>query len=154
MFYRIEKLLRSNQIESTDLFLCWTPCQAFSLAGLKQGLKDQRANLTLKLIDILNANDMERKKKGKTPSVLFWENVEGVLRDKTNVFACFIAGLTGLSNITNVTKWPPAGVFMVPREISPGVYWMPNILVFLSKGDAYIYWRAEKRSTRRMCDLN
>ncbi len=96
--------------------MCWTPCQAFSLAGLKQGLKYQRANLTLKLIDILNANDMERKENGNILSVLFWEKVEGVLRDKTNVFACFIAGLTGLSNIPNVTKWPPAGVFHGPKR--------------------------------------
>lgn len=62
----------------------------FSLAGWQNGLTDDRGQLTLKYICI-DANGTETEGR----SVFFWENVEGVLTDKTNAFGCFLAGLAG-----------------------------------------------------------
>jgi len=53
-----------------DLLVGGTPCQSFSVAGLRQGLKDPRGNLMLTYLAIA-----ERLK----PRWLVWENVPGVL---------------------------------------------------------------------------
>ncbi len=106
----IPNLLYEEKIDSPDLICGGTPCQAFSLAGLKNGLNDNRGNLTLKFVDIINANDDARRKKGLPRTVVFWENVEGVLTDKTNAFGCFISYLAGLKDEVKLKKWPTAGL--------------------------------------------
>jgi len=53
-----------------DLLVGGTPCQAFSVAGLRQGLADPRGNLTLVYTGILNHYK---------PKWFVWENVPGVL---------------------------------------------------------------------------
>ncbi len=58
------------QSGSVDLLVGGTPCQSFSVAGLRQGLKDPRGNLMLTYLGIA-----ERLK----PRWLVWENVPGVL---------------------------------------------------------------------------
>lgn len=106
-----------NKIIECPDFLCGgTPCQAFSLAGWKNGLNDSRGQLTLKYIEILNAIDEIRKTDGKNETVFFWENVEGVLKDKTNAFGCFLAGLAGLNAPIVVDKWSSAGVLHGPKR--------------------------------------
>lgn len=95
---RVSDLLNKKQIDEVDLLCGGTPCQAFSLAGLKRGLNDDRGNLTLEFLKIVDANDNLRKLKGKSRAFNLWENVEGVLSDKTNAFGIFIAGLAGLDN--------------------------------------------------------
>ena len=77
--------------EPVDILVAGTPCQSFSLAGLRGSLSDERGNLTLELINILEANDYARGK----PSILVWENVPGVFNTKDNAFGCFLAGLVG-----------------------------------------------------------
>ena len=103
-------------ISTPDLICGGTPCQAFSLAGWKNGLNDDRGNLTLKFVDIVEANDIQRLKKGLSPSIVFWENVEGVLTDKTNAFGCLVSSLAGLSNVIDIRKWPNAGVIYGPKR--------------------------------------
>ena len=71
-----------ESIFAPDLICGGTPCQAFSLAGWKNGLDDDRGNLTLKFVDIVEANDNIRLKKGLSQSIVFWENVEGVLTER------------------------------------------------------------------------
>ena len=105
----IPNLLKRQDIETTDLLCAGTPCQAFSFAGHRKGISDDRGNLTLKLLDILDTNDKIRKEKGLKPSVLLWENVIGVLTDKTNAFGCFISALAGLKEVLNLQKYPHAG---------------------------------------------
>jgi DNA (cytosine-5)-methyltransferase 1 len=57
--------------ESTiDLLVGGTPCQAFSIAGLRAGLADERSNLALEFVRILI---------DKRPEWFIWENVPGVL---------------------------------------------------------------------------
>ena len=69
---------------SIDLLVGGTPCQSFSVAGLRKGLQDPRGNLTLTFLA------MAQKFK---PRWVVWENVPGVLSDKTNAFGQFLAGL-------------------------------------------------------------
>lgn len=107
---KLPELIKSNVIEAPDILCGGTPCQAFSLAGWKQGLNDTRGQLTLKFIEIADAIDERREKEKKEKAIIIWENVEGVLKDKTNAFGIFISGLAGLDNELNVKKWTTAGV--------------------------------------------
>jgi len=115
----IPELIKSDKIPPPDVLCGGTPCQAFSLAGWKQGLNDSRGQLTLKFIEIADAIDDKRKHQGKEPSVILWENVEGVLKDKTNAFGIFIAGLAGLDKEISVKKWSSSGVlYGITRNIA------------------------------------
>jgi DNA (cytosine-5)-methyltransferase 1 len=53
-----------------DVVVGGSPCQAFSVAGLRQSLGDARGNLTLSYVEAVNAID---------PCFTVWENVPGVL---------------------------------------------------------------------------
>lgn len=115
----IPQMIEQGQIDSPDLLCGGTPCQAFSLAGWKNGLNDERGLLTIKYIDILNAIDKKRLTAKKTRAVFMWENVEGVLKDKTNAFGYFLAGLLNLDEPILCSKWPNAGcVFGKERNIA------------------------------------
>ncbi|MCL1903713.1 MAG: DNA cytosine methyltransferase [Oscillospiraceae bacterium] len=48
----IPKLIRNQEITAPDIICGGTPCQAFSLAGWKNGLNDLRGNLTMNFIDM------------------------------------------------------------------------------------------------------
>lgn len=61
-----------------------TPCQAFSVAGLRKGLADDRGNLTLTFMHIVHQF---------APEWVVWENVPGVLSDRTNAFGQLCAGM-------------------------------------------------------------
>jgi DNA (cytosine-5)-methyltransferase 1 len=65
------EIFRSSVI---DLLVGGTPCQSFSIAGLRGGLGDSRGNLALEFCRILDA---------KRPRWFLWENVPGVLSSKT-----------------------------------------------------------------------
>lgn len=112
----IPEMLSKGFIEVPDFLCGGTPCQAFSLAGWKKGLKDDRGQLTLKYIEILNEIDKKRAEKKLNPAVFLWENVEGVLKDKTNAFGNFISGLAGLSEAITLDKWASAGVLYGPKR--------------------------------------
>ena len=106
-----DKILQ-GKISAPDLICGGTPCQAFSLAGWQNGLNDDRGNLTLKFVDIIEANDTVRISSGQERCKVFWENVEGVLTDKTNAFGCLVSSLAGLDEILSVQggKWPNSGL--------------------------------------------
>jgi DNA (cytosine-5)-methyltransferase 1 len=70
-----------------DVLVGGTPCQSFSVAGLRKGLADPRGNLTLGFLGVV---DRYR------PRWILWENVPGVLSDKGNAFGQFLAGLARL----------------------------------------------------------
>lgn len=74
----------SGEVEAPDLFCGGTPCQAFSVAGLRKSLDDARGNLSLVFCEIANAIDSVHIARGEKPCVVFWENVPGVLSTKDN----------------------------------------------------------------------
>lgn len=115
----IPKLILDKKYPAPDLFCGGTPCQAFSLAGWKNGLTDERGQLTMTFIEIANAIDTVRASEQKKNTIILWENVEGVLNDKTNAFGNFIAGLAGYDNELIVSKWAKSGiVFGTTRNVA------------------------------------
>lgn len=110
----------SGEVEAPDIFCGGTPCQAFSVAGKRQSLDDDRGQLTLTFIEIADAIDHIRSIQSKRACVVFWENVPGALNTKDNAFGCFLAGLVGadapLSPGTDETKWPSAGYVTGPKR--------------------------------------
>lgn len=110
-----EQIIKGNII-APDLFCGGTPCQAFSLAGWKNGLTDERGMLTMTFIKIADAIDTKREAEKKKSSVILWENVEGVLHDKTNAFGNFIAGLAGFDEEIIVKKWHKSGYLEGPKR--------------------------------------
>lgn len=107
----IPGLLTFGLAQAPDVFVGGTPCQSFSVAGLRDGLSDERGNLTLTYVEILNAIDRERTKTNQAPAVAIWENVPGVLSSKDNAFGCFLAGLVGETEplLPTGPRWPNAG---------------------------------------------
>jgi len=74
---------------SIDLLVGGTPCQSFSVAGLRKGLDDPRGNLMLTYLAIA-----ERYR----PRWLVWENVPGVLSsNKGRDFGTFLGALGKLN---------------------------------------------------------
>ena len=68
-----------------DVLVGGTPCQSFSVAGLRKGLEDPRGNLMLTYLAIANKY---------RPKWLVWENVPGVLSSNGGQdFASFLRGL-------------------------------------------------------------
>jgi DNA (cytosine-5)-methyltransferase 1 len=105
-----ERILR-GEVEAPDLFCGGTPCQAFSVAGLRRSLDDARGNLSLTFCEIADAIDSVRLAAGKPASIIFWENVPGVLSTQDNAFGCFLAGLAGEDEalVAPGGRWTNAG---------------------------------------------
>lgn len=92
-----------------DVLVGGTPCQAFSVAGMRKGLHDDRGNLTLIFAEL--ANDI-------FPDFVVWENVPGVLSDKTNAFGCLLGALAGEDGplLPPGGKWTNAGYVLGPER--------------------------------------
>lgn len=106
-----ERIL-SGEIEAPDILVGGTPCQAFSVAGQRNSLSDERGNLTLVFVRILNAINTIRRGAGLSDAVILWENVPGVLSTKDNAFGCFLAALLGESKelVPTRRRWTGAGI--------------------------------------------
>ena len=112
-----ERIL-SGEVEAPDLFCGGTPCQAFSVAGLRNSLDDARGNLSLTFVGIANAIDHVRSLRRDAPAIIFWENVPGVLNTKDNAFGCFLGALAGENDpiIPPGDKWSNAGCVYGPQR--------------------------------------
>lgn len=74
-----------KNVSNFDVFVGGTPCQSFSVAGLRKGLDDPRGNLMLTYLAIA---------KQYRPNWLVWENVPGVLSSNGGRdFGSFLGGL-------------------------------------------------------------
>ena len=115
---RIPEMLRNGDITPPDVFTGGTPCQAFSLAGLRNSLDDARGNLSLTFCEIANEIDIQRSANGLLPCVVKWENVPGVLSTKDNAFGYFLAGLAGEDDplVAPGGKWTDAGCVYGPQR--------------------------------------
>lgn len=109
---------RAGQIEAPDVLVGGTPCQAFSVAGLRNGLADELGQLTLAFVELVDAIDEKRKEQGKSPVTVVWENVPGVFSSKDNAFGCFLAGLAGESCALESPgkRWANAGYVLGPER--------------------------------------
>lgn len=116
----IEDLIESGAVEAPDVFCGGTPCQAFSFAGKRRSLEDKRGALSLVFCEIADAIDRKRKELGLPPTVVFWENVPGVLNTKDNAFGCFLGKLVGadFSLASGSGRWPSAGFASGPSRIA------------------------------------
>ncbi|EFM17769.1 Dam family site-specific DNA-(adenine-N6)-methyltransferase [Pantoea sp. aB] len=87
--------VRAGSIPAPAVMVGGTPCQAFSIAGLRKSLDDPRGQLTLAYVDLANAIDEKRVSTGEQPAVHLWENVPGSLSTDDNAFGYFLAGMAG-----------------------------------------------------------
>lgn len=111
--------VRAGEVEAPDVLVGGTPCQAFSIAGLREGLSDDRGQLTLSYVELANAIDAKRRERGEPEAIIVWENVPGVLSSKDNAFGCFLAGLAGESSELQPAggKWTHAGCVSGPERV-------------------------------------
>lgn len=83
--------IRANEVfhgAKIDLLVGGTPCQSFSVAGLRKGLADPRGNLALEFLGIADA---------ARPRWVVWENVPGVLSaNGGRDFGAFLGALAEL----------------------------------------------------------
>lgn len=80
--------IQTGDYDAIDLLVGGTPCQSFSLAGLRLGLADARGNLALEYLRL--ASRLQ-------PTWLLWENVVGVLSsNRGRDFGAFLGGLAQL----------------------------------------------------------
>jgi len=115
---KIAERIAAGEVEAPDMLCGGTPCQAFSVAGLRQSLSDERGNLSLVFCELADAIDHTRIQRGAEPCVVFWENVPGVLNTKDNAFGCFLGALAGESDalVPPGGKWANAGAVLGPKR--------------------------------------
>jgi DNA (cytosine-5)-methyltransferase 1 len=101
-----------------DVIVGGPPCQAFSVAGLRNGLNDERGNLTLIYAEMINHADAVRFIHGKPPVIVLYENVPGLLSDKTGAYGCFLAALAGEGFPLEPEggRWTDAGCVFGPKR--------------------------------------
>ena len=84
-FGDMTKFKEWDQNANINVLVGGTPCQSFSVAGLRKGLDDPRGNLMLTYLAIAAKY---------RPKWLVWENVPGVLSSNGgNDFACLLRGM-------------------------------------------------------------
>ncbi len=77
--------IRAQDAGAIDLLTGGTPCQSFSVAGLRGGLDDDRGNLALEFLRLAQRT---------RPRWLVWENVPGVLSsNKGRDFGAILGGM-------------------------------------------------------------
>lgn len=147
----IAKKIKSGEVDAPNILVGGTPCQAFSVAGLRGSLDDSRGQLTLEFVRIANEIDSARLVRGQHPSIIVWENVPGVLNTKDNAFGCFLGAISGSGCELKPSgrKWTNAGCVSGPQR---QVTW--RVL------DAQYFGLAQRRkrvfviaSARTECDL-
>ncbi|ROL86534.1 DNA cytosine methyltransferase [Pseudomonas protegens] len=108
----------AGKITAPDILVGGTPCQAFSVAGMREGLTDPRGALTIKYVELADAVDYVRAGQRKAASIVVWENVPGVLSDKGNAFGCFLGALAGEDCELQPPgkKWQDAGCVYGPKR--------------------------------------
>lgn len=87
--------VKGKEIPNFDIMVGGFPCQAFSLAGYRQGFDDEKGRGTLffEMVRILK----EKRKINKQPRVVFFENVKNLVsHDNGNTFRVILEELNKL----------------------------------------------------------
>jgi DNA (cytosine-5)-methyltransferase 1 len=66
--------VQAGKIAAPDVLVGGTPCQAFSVAGMREGLTDPRGALTIKYVEFADAVDYVRAGQRKPACVITREN--------------------------------------------------------------------------------
>ena len=92
-----------------DILWSSAPCQDFSAGGQRRGADGARGALTLAQVDLVDAID---------PPVFCFENVKGLLSDKSNAFGQFLGRLAGSDGVLVPPgkRWTHAGYVLGPRR--------------------------------------
>lgn len=108
----------AGTVPAPDILVGGTPCQAFSVAGARQGLLDPRGALTLKFTELADAIDQTRLARNEPPSIIVWENVPGVLSDRSNAYGALLGALAGEGCALEPAgrRWSNAGCVARPRR--------------------------------------
>ncbi|CAM9392080.1 DNA (cytosine-5-)-methyltransferase [Acinetobacter bereziniae] len=132
----IAEKVKNYEVEAPDILVGGTPCQAFSVAGLRNSLDDDRGQLSLEFVRLANEIDSARFIRGLEPVIAVWENVPGVLNTKDNAFGCLLAGLSG----EGCELQPPGG-----RWKNAGCVFGPSRQVVWRVLDAQHFGLAQRR---------
>ena len=101
-----------SQYAGSDVVVGGPPCQAFSVAGVRGSLDDDRGNLTLEFIRACDTID---------PRYIVFENVPGILSTKDNAFGCLLGGLVGSDTPLDLPqkqkRWADSGMVVGPQRI-------------------------------------
>lgn len=85
MYFEDARKINPDELPDIDLICGGFPCQSFSIAGRRCGFEDTRGTLFFEIARIASA---------KKPSILFLENVPGLLNhDKGRTFATILSTL-------------------------------------------------------------
>lgn len=133
---RIARDVLLGQVEAPGALVGGTPCQAFSVAGLRAGLEDERGQLVISYVRLADAIDHVRQRAGQPPAVIVWENVPGVLSSRDNAFGCFLGALAGEDG-----ELQPAG----PRWSDAGCVYGPQRTIAWRVFDAQYFGLAQRR---------
>ena len=115
---KIRERVSSGKVSAPDVLVGGTPCQAFSVAGARKSLSDDRGQLTLEYVRLLNEIDAARSIRGEQPAIAVWENVPGVLNTKDNAFGCLLGAIAGEECELQPSgkKWGNAGCVFGPQR--------------------------------------
>lgn len=110
--------IEDHHVGAIDLIVGGTPCQDYSIAGLRAGLDGNRGNLTLAF------SDLAYRTRARW---MVWENVPGALstnegRDFGAILATF-SGRHGLVFEPPVGGWSNAGIVEPADACSYGIAW-------------------------------
>ncbi|MCG6540200.1 DNA cytosine methyltransferase [Pseudomonas sp. KSR10] len=108
----------TGTVAAPDVLVGGTPCQAFSVAGMRAGLQDARGKLTIEFVRLADAIDHVRTARGEQSAITVWENVPGVLSDRGNAFGCFLGALAGEDCELQPSgkRWTDAGCVYGPKR--------------------------------------
>ena len=153
----IPERIRRGDMEAPEFFTGGTPCQAFSVAGNRESLSDDRGALSLTFCEIADAIDDVRRNAGLDPCIVQWENVPGCLSTSDNAFGCFLAGLVGErdpiepgprpqhARSTAFWRWEKSAGVHVPRWPDAGCVAGPRRTVAWRVLDAQYFGLAQRR---------